>query len=81
MKWMIVAVMAFTYPNGAKDYYLWPEPNFDTMEECMVFGRNASPMLRRNLNEIYPGKEIEMISCVDLDVVNDLLAKDELKEN
>ena len=31
MKWMIVAVMAFTYPNGAKDYYLWPEPNFDTM--------------------------------------------------
>ena len=45
MKWMIVAVMAFTYPNGAKDYYLWPEPNFDTMEECMVFGSGSTQNL------------------------------------
>jgi len=81
MKWMIVAVMAFTYPNGAKDYHIWPEPNFDSMEECMIIGKALVPNLRHKLREMYPGKEVEMISCVDLDVVNDLLAKDELKEN
>ena len=79
MKWMIVAVMAFTYPNGAKDYYIWPEPNFDSIQECKYFGRQAIPVLRRSLMETYgPEKQIEMISCVSMDVVNDLLAKDEL---
>jgi len=81
MKWMIVAVMAFTYPNGDKDYHVWPEPNFDSIEECMIIGKALVPNLRYKLREMYPDKEVEMISCVDLDTVNDLLAEDQLKEN
>lgn len=84
MKWMIVAVIAFVYPNGAQDYYIWPEPTFDSMEECLFFGSQAKPYLIAKLNSEYPNKEIEMISCVDLDVVNDILAKnilDDSKDN
>ena len=81
MKWMIVAVMAFVYPNGSKDYYIWPEPSFDSIEQCMAFGRLAKPELIAKLNLEYPNKEIEMISCVDLDIVNDILAKNILDDD
>ena len=81
MKWMIVAVMAFVYPNGSKDYYIWPEPTFDSMEECMYFGKLAKPELIAKLNLVYPNKEIEMISCVDLDVVNDILDQNILQDD
>ena len=81
MKWMIVAVMAFVYPNGSKDYYIWPEPSFDSMEQCMAFGSLAKTELNAKLNLEYPGKEIEMISCVDLDIVNDILAKNILDDD
>lgn len=82
MKWMIVAVMAFTYPDGSKDYYLWPEPYFDSREQCKAFGGPRLPMLKNKLYEVYgPDNEIEMISCVDMNVVNDILSKDLLNKN
>ena len=76
MKWLIVATMAFTYQSGAKDYYVWPEPAFDSMEQCKAWGSVYREDLVDHLAEVYGvANQVEMISCVDLNIVNQILAK------
>ena len=79
MIWMIVAVMAFEYEDGSKDYHIWPEPAFSSQIECKRWGAENLDIIHQSLRSAYPTKDVEMISCVDLNIVNDLLAKDQLR--
>tara|TARA_Y200000002_G_C22602315_1_gene630097 strand:+ start:913 stop:1167 length:255 start_codon:yes stop_codon:yes gene_type:complete len=82
MKWFVVAMMAWTYENGQKDYYVFQEPVFDSKEECMTWGSLALPSIKRELMVIYQTtlEGIEMISCVDENVVNNIASKDVLNK-
>jgi hypothetical protein len=81
MIWMIVAVMTYVYPDGSKDYQIWPEPTFSSQIECKRWGAQNLQLLHQSLERAFPTKQVEMISCVDLTVVNRLLEKDQLKNN
>ena len=80
MKWFIVALMTFSYGNGEKDYYVFQKPVFDSKEECMTWGSLAFPSIKRELMEVYQTtiEGIEMISCVDENIVNNITSKDTL---
>lgn len=74
MKWFVVAMMTLSYGNSVKDYYVFEEPNFNSKEECMVWGSLALPSIRQHLMEAYETsvKGIGMISCVNEDIVESI---------
>ena len=73
MKWLILVLMMSTYADNSKDTFVFFEPEFDTVEQCMEYVYQQAPKIKRQMFIEYQGKPIETVFCVRQDKLKKLL--------
>ena len=57
MKFLIVAIMAFSYMNGDKPIFVFTHENFDTVEQCVEHVQSNSQSLMYKLMAEFPNQK------------------------
>tara|TARA_B100000212_G_C27382215_1_gene537569 strand:+ start:3342 stop:3602 length:261 start_codon:yes stop_codon:yes gene_type:complete len=73
MKFLIVAIMAFSYMNGDKPIFVFTHENFDTAEQCVEHVQSNSQSLMYKLMAEFPNQKLDRILCVPEENVNKIL--------
>ena len=79
MKWLIVVVFSGILPNGNVDTYIFTDPSFNTVEECIAAANdpNEIPKYVRRLFFEYGSRarNIQKIVCAQQDDIIEVIEK------
>ena len=66
MKWLVVVIFSGVLQNGTMETFVFTNPRFNTVEECIVYANNPSDirnMVRRIYAEYNEIKDIHKVVC------------------
>tara|TARA_B000000557_G_scaffold216015_1_gene182807 strand:- start:940 stop:1194 length:255 start_codon:yes stop_codon:yes gene_type:complete len=66
MKWLVVVIFSGVLQNGTMETFVFTNPRFNTVEECIVYANNP-PDIRNMVRRIYAEyneiKDIHKVVC------------------
>lgn len=63
MTWFLVAIMATMHPGGDVEVFMFTEPTFESVEQCLAYPQTNSQAIIRKLAEEFKGAPIQNLLC------------------
>ena len=73
LKILAVVLMFGATPDGARDLYIFTDPEFSTMQECQSWVQSNPNMIFWSVAQQYGQRPVENIFCVNEKRLPDLL--------
>ena len=64
MSWFLVAIMALTFEGGEQDIYVWTNPQFTDVEQCLQYVQENPVTVQTHLKWTFPTNTLERLLCV-----------------
>jgi len=81
MKWFLLAVMTITYNGGLeKDMFVWSNPTFNSLEECVDFVKNNNGPIYLTLKQEFPNDVLDRLFCVEQEKLKKFLEINEAQK-
>lgn len=81
MNWFLMAIMSLTHQQGAIDTYIWYNPTFENVEQCIEFVKDNNEPIYFTLMREFPNDRLDKLFCVPEDKLREFLqANKQLKQ-
>lgn len=76
MKWFILVLMMGTQTDGARDWFWYQKPEFQTVDECIMYVQQNAIEIKADMQFEFGLRPVEMVYCVREDKVKKLLPQE-----